>query len=150
MNLFSKLKTQILGGVKRVHLRAKEYGLSLALGERYVGIIYDKNGKPLHHLVLLQEPVNEMTWLGAARWAKSIGGLLPTIQELILIFNNHESSLDAQWYWSSEIHPQTEKSVFIVHLGSGEQTVTYKIDELATIAIRRIPIFSNQNPSIVH
>jgi len=148
MNLLTKLKDHILGRMKRAHFKAVELGLSLAKGERYAGIIYDKNGKPLHHLVLMQEVIHELTWLGASRWAKSIGCHLPTVQELILIFKNQESCLDAQWHWSSEIHG--EKSVFIVHLGSGKQTLTYMIDELSTIAIRRIPIFSNPNPSIVH
>jgi hypothetical protein len=148
MNIFAKLKTQIMGGVNKAHHKAVELGLPLAEGERYAGTVHDKNGKPMHYLVLLPESIHELTWLGAARWTQSLGGKLPTTQELILIAKNLQSGLNTQWHWSSDLH--NEKIAFIVHLGNGKQSCTYKIDEIAAIAVRRIPVSSNQTPAIIH
>ena len=77
--------------------------MNVAIGERYAGIILNKNGTLSHHLILLpQQPDDRLTWDGAMAWAMPIGGDLPTRQEQALLFSNCKDAFDPDWYWSCE------------------------------------------------
>jgi len=74
-------------------------------GERYAGLMLDADGKPSHHLFLLEvEPDKRMTWAEAQEWAKNLGtGIgVPTRFESALLMANLRSQFDlSAWYWTS-------------------------------------------------
>lgn len=77
--------------------------VELQPGEHYAGLVFDAAvGIPLHHLVLLPDAREKITWFDAVAWAQSIGGTLPTRQEQALLYANLRRCFHSDWYWSSE------------------------------------------------
>ena len=82
-------------------LRLPEVEIPLKPGELYAGVMLDDDGRRLsHHLVLLPQRANELTWDQAVEWAESAGGELPTRREQSLLFANLKQHFEKAWYWS--------------------------------------------------
>ncbi len=114
----------------------------LAYGEQYAGIVIDDEGHPTHHLILLpQQPETRLTWDAAMKWAKGIGGDLPTNQEHALLYANLQHAFDdSSWHWSSEQYADIASEAWVKHFVNGYQGVTSKSRQATACAVRRLPI----------
>lgn len=110
-------------------------------GECYAGVVVDKSGKPLHHLILLpaQPPIKRLNWDVAAEWATSVGGSLPTLEEGELLRENLQGDFEDHWYWSATPRAGDSTGIWfeIFGLHGGVRTMAY---EGRACAIRREPI----------
>jgi hypothetical protein len=110
---------------------------TLRPGEHYAGAVLDAHGQHLHHLVLLPDsPTNRLDWKEAGAWAESIGGSLPTRQELALLFGNCRQHFEPAWHWSSEQY--SASIAWSQGFSYGNQNGTGKSAELRARAVRRV------------
>jgi hypothetical protein len=117
-------------------LRAAQ--ISLAPGEQYAGLLLSDDGWPKHHLVLLPDRAEEITWTDAVQWAKNEGGELPSRREQALLFANLKDQFEAAWYWSSESHEKDGSSAWTQTFDFGTQYYTRKSYEGRARAVRRV------------
>jgi hypothetical protein len=106
---------------------------NLKPGEEYAGLILGKHGDRDHHLVLLPQRVEGLTWEEAMAWARESGVTLPTRREQMLLFANIVDRFELNWYWSDLgfVWGQT--------LGDGERLYTH-LRVASVRAIRRVPL----------
>lgn len=110
-------------------------------GERYAGVVHDLEGRPLHHLVLLDAtPGMTLKWQAAMEWASSVGGVLPDREELNLLYTNCKPHLEREWHWSSETHANDASYAWDCDFINGLQLSTPKRYDGCVIAVRRIPV----------
>ena len=110
-------------------------------GERYAGIILNKNGTLSHHLILLpKQPTERLTWDGAMAWAISIGGNLPSRQEQALLFANCNDAFEPTWYWywSSEQYAGNASVAWSQCFDNGDQYGYRKGRNGRARAVRRV------------
>lgn len=108
-------------------------------GERYAGIILNKNGTLSHHLILLpQMPDDRLTWDGAMAWAMSIGGNLPSRQEQALLFTNCNDAFEPAWYWSCEQYADYADTAWLQDFDDGYQDDNDKSFQARARAVRRV------------
>jgi hypothetical protein len=132
--LVSKLRTQ----AATTTITLTEKTIELRAGERYAGVVLDADGKIAHHLVLLPaKPEEDLSWQAAMNWAKSVGGELPTRQELSLLFANCKAQFEARWHWSSETHESDASYACYCHFDDGHVINTHKSYEGCARAVRR-------------
>jgi hypothetical protein len=112
----------------------------LGEGERYAGLILGQDGKPDHHVVLLPDEAQEVSWTAASAWAGSHGGALPTRRELSLLYANCREQFDRVWYWSCEPQEPRAQLVWGQNFTSGIQTMYGRPFRGRARAIRRLPI----------
>ena len=116
---------------------------ALQPGERYAGIALDDAGDPTHHLVkLAARPPTRLNHQDATDWAASVGGTLPTCQELALLFANCKAHLERTWTWSCETHADDASSAWFCYFHDGILSGTLKSYEGSAVAVRRLPLNS--------
>lgn len=111
---------------------------TLQEGEHYAGLILGKEGKPDHHLVLMQGEAQEVSWSAAREWARGAGGDLPTRRELALLYANLREQFDRVWYWSSESQEPRAQLVWGQNFTSGIQTMYGRPFRGRARAVRRL------------
>lgn len=111
--------------------------ITLQPGEHYAGLVLDATtGKPSHHLVLLADDAEELTWAEATAWAEERGGHLPTRQEQALLFANLKREFEGEWYWSGE--KSSSGSAWSQDFSHGSQDYDNLDDRLRVRAGRRL------------
>lgn len=113
---------------------------TLKKGEHYAGICLGEDGKPSHHLILLQGEAESVTWEQAKAWAKKAGGELPTRQEQSLLFANLKAQFKSYWYWSGTQPAATSDYAWMQHFGYGGQLNNHESYDYRARAVRRSPI----------
>lgn len=109
-------------------------------GEVYIGAIIGANGHG-HHVVLLAEhPKQEMKWQPAMDWAKSVGGDLPNRIEQAMLFDQHQSEFDKDWYWSNTTNAANADCAWYQNFDDGNQSNIGKSYALRARAVRRVLI----------
>lgn len=76
--------------------------IELRAGERYAGTILNDDGTVSHHVILLADKADGMTWSEAKEWAEKVGGDLPSRREQSLLFANLKTEFESAYYWSGE------------------------------------------------
>lgn len=105
-------------------------------GERYAGIILNKDGTLSHHLILLpKQPTERLTWDEAVAWAQDG---LPTRQEQALLFSNCKDAFNPDWYWSSEQYAGYASHAWTQNFDIGLQCYGNKGYEGRVRAVRRV------------
>ncbi len=112
------------------------FQIELAHGERYAGLVFDENGKPSHHVILLPNKTDDLTWQEAMGWAAKIGGFLPTRQEQSLLFANLKGQFDEFLHWSNAQY--SENFAWAQVFDFGYQTSFNKHYEFSARAVRRV------------
>ena len=108
-------------------------------GERYAGIILNKNGTLSHHLILLpQQPDGHLNWDEAMAWAEKAGGTLPTRQEQHILFANCKDAFEPAWYWSCEQYAGYAADAWGQGFDDGGQTTGDKGCKGRVRAVRRV------------
>ena len=120
-----------------------EVNIDLRNDEHYAGAVFDGNGNPTHHLILLPSEATSITWPDALTWAEQAGGALPTRQEQALLYANLKPHFKGAWYWSSEQHASNKDCAWRQHFDDCYQDDGYKDDKSYARAIRRVPITEN-------
>ena len=112
--------------------------VSLRPGDHYAGPVLNASGAVQHQLVLLDErPTGKLNWQAAKDWASSVGGVLPTRQELALIYANCKPHLQPVWHWSCEEHEDDASYAWLCTFLSGGQLSNPKSYEGGVVAVRR-------------
>ena len=113
--------------------------MNITIGERYAGIILNKNGTLSHHLILLPQITDiRLTWNDAMAWAMPIGGDLPTRQEQALLFSNCKDAFDPDWYWSCEQYAGNTYDTWLQSFDDGIQSNYIKGYKGHVRAVRRV------------
>ena len=120
-----------------------EVNIDLRNDEHYAGAVFDGNGKPTHHLILLPGEAKSITWTEALTWGEQAGGALPTRQESALLYANLKPHFKGAWYWSSEQHANNKACAWRQHFDDGYQDDGHKDEKSYARAIRRVPITEN-------
>ena len=112
--------------------------------ERYLGLKFDSVSKSWVHVLLLGVKTSQrMTWDAANTWAESLGGRLPTRQELSLIHTNL-AEIESGRYWTGEAVTYTEfPYVWTSYLDNEEGTKTdleRPVAAFLTIAVCTLPV----------
>ena len=110
---------------------------ALSADERYAGIIL-KDGKPSHHLILLDADGGDLPWVKAKEWAASVGGELPTRAEQALLLANCKDALNPRWHWSCEAY--SPSYAWCQSFDDGGQSSHDVYGELRARAVRRLAI----------
>lgn len=116
----------------------------LAPEERYLGLKFDSVGKSWMHVLLLGVDTSQrMTWDAANNWAVSLGGRLPSLQELSLIHTNL-AEIEPGRYWSGEVTLYSETPyAWTSYLDNEEGTkagLEKTTGSLRTIAVCTLPV----------
>ena len=120
---------------------------------RYAGTPLTPEGRPAHHLFLLDARTGQrMTWQQAKDWAASVGGELPTSQEQSLLFANCRDALPREWCWSSKQDEEDASYAWLCNFDDGTQLHYHKSSEGLAVAVRRLPLesfnpFDASNPA---
>ena len=120
-----------------------EVNIDLRNDEHYAGAVFDGNGNPTHHLILLPSEATSITWPDALTWAEQAGGALPTRQEQALLYANLKPHFKGAWYWSSEQHASNKDRAWRQHFDDCYQDDGHKDEKSYARAIRRVPITEN-------
>ena len=124
---------------KVTFVQIEEATISLQPGEHYAGAVLDANGAILHHLVLMAtRPEKKLAWQAAMDWAASIGGVLPTRQELSLLFANCKPHLNPSWHLSSETYEDDASCAWGCYFSYGTVDLSHKGYEGSAVAVRRV------------
>ena len=114
--------------------------IQLMPGEEYAGIVLDQDGNPSHHLILLPGEKKSISWDKAMKWAKGLGGELPTRQEQALLYANLKRCFKSAWYWSCEQPAADSGYAWCQYFYDGGQNYITLADELRARAVRRLTI----------
>ena len=122
------------------YIEIEERFLELRTGEHYAGAVLDEDGDHEHHLVLMAaRPTGKLNWQAAMDWAESVGGSLPSRQEISLLFANCKPHLTPEWHWTSQIHESDASYAWNCTFSSGDIHDYHKSYEGSVVAVRRIP-----------
>ena len=116
-----------------------EATIELRAGEHYAGLMLDDDGEPSHHLVLMADRAEKVTWDQAVDFAKRAGGELPNRREQSLLFANLKDQFEAAWYWSGEQYEANGSYAWSQFFGYGTQFSNLKSYEGRAVAVRRFP-----------
>ena len=122
-----------------VDYRVPEADIVLHPGEHYAGLVLDEEGNPAHHLILLADEAESITWPNAQDWAAEHGGELPTRREQALLYANLPGQFAKTWYWSNEQHKDPGYA-WLQDFINGRQLSNYVSAELRARAVRRLVI----------
>ena len=117
---------------------------NLEPGEKYAGLILEKNGAKDYHLILLLGQADDVNWAAAMAWAKTIGGELPTRREQSLLFANLKEQFEPRWYWARETRASDFDYAWFQHFDNGSQGLNHKGHKFRARAVRRIYIEAPQ------
>lgn len=107
-------------------------------GERWVGLVTTERG--FHHVILLPGDNDEASQKRQLAWAESIGGDLPDLLELALLWRMLPAEFQRDWYWSCERLAGDESSAWYQNFNYGTQYYDDEYCELRARAVRRVPI----------
>ncbi len=111
---------------------------ALEKGEALGGILF-KDGKPLHHVIILPGDTSG-TWDEMMKSAKKQGGELPTRKEQALLFACAPEHFKPDWYWSGEARASDAEYAWDQYFSNGGQNYWPKSDKYRARAVRRVPI----------
>lgn len=116
---------------------SEQHGLTLAEGERYIGLTVFEN-KP-HHLILLP---GEFTgsWKKALAFAEKAGGVLPSRIDALILFDRARDQFKRDWHWTSQEYAGDADYAWCQYFGSGGQSANRKGSVCLARAVRRVPI----------
>jgi len=116
--------------------------LELAKGEKWRGIVLDKQGKPSHHLILLPARFKGSGDHAAVlAWAEKIGADLPTKPEGALLYAaNADGAIEKGVYWLKDTYAGDAECAWYQYFLSGNQYDWLKSDKFRGVAVRRVPI----------
>lgn len=109
-------------------------------GERYAGLLLKPDGTPSHHLVLLPDKTEDLSWQAAIDWAAKVGGELPTRREQALLYANLKDEFKPEWHWSSELYESNSSSAWSQLFDYGDQSFNHEDRGLQARAVRRFPV----------
>lgn len=113
----------------------------LKAGEGYAGILLDKSGKSIAHLIEIAVRGQEGTHEEQTAWAKSVGGELPDLQESALLYANRKHAHESRYYWTRELHAGYAEAAWFQNFGGGYQGYDlHKGSKYRACAVRRVPI----------
>lgn len=113
----------------------------LAEGEVYAGLSRDSETGAWHHLVMLPGMGEDLTWKAAIKWAKSVGGELPTRDESALLYANVRDQIDTDdWYWTATPGAGDERGAWLQDFLNGNQTSYHEDTSYRARAVRRAPV----------
>lgn len=114
---------------------------TLNKGERYAGLLL-KNGKVNggHHLILLPQQGEKLTFDQANAWAKTQGATLPDRRESRLLFANQPEAFHPAIYWTSEPYAGTDAVAWGQTFNDGYQDGWLKYAAFRCCAVRRVVI----------
>ncbi len=124
--------------VTQASAKAAFLAANLKAGEHYAGLLLGKDGEPDQHLVVIAVKDGEANWSKQTKWAKSVGGELPTRRELNLLRANLRELFKSDWYWSSESHASDSSCAWYQYFSDGTQDYDHKSAALRAVAVRRI------------
>lgn len=111
---------------------------ALKKGEKYIGAILGADGKG-HHIVLL--PGDERgNWKDMLAAAKKRGGDLPDRVEQALLYRDHKSEFQKDWYWSNTPFAGDADCAWGQSFGYGGQYYGGVSDGSRARAVRRVAI----------
>jgi len=109
-------------------------------GEEYAGILLGQNGEPDQHVFLLPGDAEPATHAAQTKWAKSIGGRLPTRREQSLLIANLKPHFKPTWYWSGEKDAAAAGWAWCQYFDNGYQHYFDVYFKLRARAVRSVPI----------
>lgn len=110
----------------------------LKKGEKYIGAILGADGKG-HHIVLL--PGDERgDWKAMMAAAKKRGGDLPDRVEQALLYRDHKSEFQKDWYWSNTPYAGDAGFAWDQDFGGGTQSCGNVSGSDRARAVRRVPV----------
>ncbi len=113
--------------------------ITLQPGEHYSGSALDDEGQHKYHLVeMAARPPTKLNHQAAMAWAASIGGTLPTRQELSLLFANCKPHLKPECHWGCETHEDDASFAWFCYFTGGGVGYDRKCYEGAAVAVRRV------------
>lgn len=113
-------------------------GLSLALGERYAGVVLNADGSLKHHLIKLPGmSEKKVTHKGARDYAQACGGVTPTRQEGRLLQANLRDELPREAIWLDDECEGDTACAWCQSFGDGSQSTSHKSAALRAVAVRR-------------
>jgi hypothetical protein len=113
--------------------------LNLQPEEHYAGVLLDKDGELVCHLVLMADkPSEKLNWQDAKDWAERVGGHLPTRQEASLLFANCKPHLDEAWHWTSETYEPDASYAWYCYFYDGDVGYDHESYEGCAGAVRRV------------
>lgn len=108
-------------------------------GEVYAGILLGVDGARDAHIFVMPESTSG-TWDHCMKWAKALGGFLPTRREQRLLFANAKAAFEPKWHWSSEQHADVSATAWSQDFNDGFQLYTLKSNVGLGRPIRRLEI----------
>jgi hypothetical protein len=120
-------------------LNLPRLGAPLADG-KFVGITTDKIGDVYALILLDDKPAKRLNFADAKAWAASIGALLPSKVESMLLCENLNDEFEQTWHWTSE--QCSSDSAYVQGFDDGSQSYGYVTSERPARAVRRFPINS--------
>jgi hypothetical protein len=106
-------------------------------GGTFAGLTTTKEGKHCA-VILLPGKGEDLTWAKAKAWAKKQGGELPTRPVAALLFANVKPAIAPEWHWTADEYDASY--AWFCYFYDGYQFITRKVNELAAVAVRLIPI----------
>ena len=102
-----------------------------------VGELYGEKGKYALYLSP-KETEKELGWDEAIKYCKSLGGELPTIDELQYLYDNCKEELQPTVYWSSSQVSATTS--WPMHFSTGSRLSLTKTQPLRVRAVKRVSL----------
>lgn len=106
-------------------------------GGTFAGITTTADGQHVA-VVLLPVQAGEMSWDLAQKWAKAVGGVVPTRPVAAMLFSNCGTHLVQDWHWTSDVH--NKHYAWWCDFYDGEQKQVSRDESGECVAIRLIPI----------
>lgn len=103
-------------------------------GEIYVGRINDE------HIILLPGDNGDASWEAQIKWAKSIGGDLPTLIEQAMLWADHRGEFKKGLYWSRETDHDEPGWAWYLRFNNGYLGNYRKGSKLRARAVRRVKV----------
>lgn len=119
-------------------LKVPKIGTELE-GGIFAGIVADETED--YALILLPATTQPLNWNDAVKWAKSVGGNLPTCSEQAILYGNLKKEFEPRWYWTCEQDADDDVSyAWVQYFYDGNQGYDPKSYEYRARAVRRIHI----------
>ena len=107
-------------------------------GEEFAGAIVRPNGSTDIVILLPGEMPGKANFKDCAKWAKSVGGVVPDKLASALLFETMNDKLQKDYYWTSSL--RSEGDAFVQHFSYGHQIWDYILDEARCRAVRLIQL----------
>ncbi|MDO9052906.1 MAG: hypothetical protein Q7U37_03105 [Gallionella sp.] len=112
-------------------------GVTLAAGERFICSITRPDGK-IVHTILLQGDADGASWGDQMKWAKSIGGELPSRAMQAQLYDLMPEEFKEAAYWSNTQHSGNSYYAWYQNFTNGDQHYGGKDGQLRARAVRQI------------